>query len=76
MFEEERDLTPAAIAQWWEHFERAFWERGCLSADNKEYGTASALSRDRAKLRWIAADFTDLDPELAVIKLFERGLPA
>jgi len=57
-------------------FERAFWERGCLSADNKEYGTASALSRDRAKLRWIAADFTDLDPELAVIKLFERGLPA
>lgn len=74
MFEEERDLTPAAIAQWWDDFERAFWERGCLSADNKEYGTASALSRDRAKLHWIAADFTDLDPELAVIKLFERGL--
>jgi hypothetical protein len=30
------------------------------------------MSRDRAKLHWIAADFTDLDPELAVIKLFER----
>jgi hypothetical protein len=60
MFEEERDLTPAAIAQWWDDFERAFWERGCLSADNKEYGTASVLSRDRAKLHWIAVDFTDL----------------
>ena len=76
MFEEEHDLTPAAIAQWWDDFDRAFWERSCLSADNIEYDAAWALSRDRAKLHWIAAEFTDLDPELAVIRLFERGLPA
>ena len=76
MFEEEHDLTPAAIVKWWDDFDRAFWERSCLSADSAEYATAWALSRDRAKLHWIAADFTDLDPELAVIKLFERGLPA
>jgi hypothetical protein len=40
------------------------------------FDAAWALSRDRAKLHCIAAEFTDLDPELAVIKLFERGLPA
>jgi hypothetical protein len=26
-------------------------------------------------LHWLAAEFTDLDPERAVIKLFDRGLP-
>lgn len=74
MFEEEHDLTQAAIAQWWDDFERAFWERSCQSTDNTEYVVARALSRDRTKLHWVAADFIDLDPELAVIKLFERGL--
>ena len=44
--------------------------------DNIEHCATWALSRDRAKLHWIAAEFTDLDPELAVISLFERGLPA
>jgi hypothetical protein len=76
MFDEEHDLSPAAIAPWWDDFEHAFWKRRCLSKDQIEYDEAWALGRDRARLRYVAADFTDLDPELAVIKLFKKGLTA
>lgn len=76
MTEEAADLSSAATESWWYQFDRIFWERACLSPEKYEHDAALELYRNRDRLHAYAEDFADLEPEIAVLRMFERGITA
>lgn len=77
MTEEEMDLLPSAIEPWWQLFDRIWWQAMCQIQERSQqkYEAAAELYyRNREKLHAMAEDYGDLEPYMAVKKMFEKGL--